>query len=178
MKIVVGLGNPGAKYQFSRHNVGFLVLDLLADSYGFNFSRSSSFEADISKGELFSEKCLFVKPSTFMNLSGRSVAKIARYYGVSCTEILVIHDDLDLTEFEVRYKELGGHGGHNGVRSLIECLGANQFSRIKIGIGRPDPENSLDISDWVLKSFPKNKLDNFHEEVIIQVEKYLQKFLN
>jgi peptidyl-tRNA hydrolase, PTH1 family len=177
MKLVVGLGNPGTKYQFNLHNVGFLLLDLLSERFGFEFSRNKAFDSEISKAEIFSEKCLLIKPSTFMNLSGNPVAKVARYYGISCEDVIVIHDDLDLPELEVRFKKSGGHGGHNGIRSMIASLGDDKFARIKVGIGRPEQGSHIPMSDWVLTNFKQDKLELFHGEIMDKIAEHLQKFL-
>ena len=177
MKLIVGLGNPGTKYQFSRHNVGFLLMDLLSERYGCEFSRSKAFDSELSKAEVFSEKCLLVKPSTFMNLSGAPVSKVARYYGVSCEDVIVIHDDIDLPKMEVRYKKSGGHGGHNGIRSVASSLGSDKFARVKIGVGRPEEGSQIPMSDWVLTNFRKDELKLFHGDIFDKVSEHLKKFL-
>ena len=151
MKIIVGLGNPGTKYETTRHNVGFITADLLGEA----------FDVDIDlKGLLCyyntfrygGEKIVVVKPQTYMNLSGDCVGQLARYYKVENEDILVVADDLSLPVGTMRFRSKGSSGGHNGLKSIIEHTGSDAFPRIKIGVGeKPHPE--MDLADWVLSSF-------------------------
>ncbi len=150
MKIIVGLGNPGALYQWTRHNMGFLVLDRFANDNNVVISKKG-FHSIYGKGFIDSEKVLFVKPMTFMNRSGISVKEIIDFFSATLKDLLVIHDDLDLPFGSIRFKRKGGDGGHQGVRSIIEELGDNNFLRMKIGIGRPP--NEIDPSEYVLSQF-------------------------
>lgn len=147
MKLLVGLGNPGAKYEETRHNVGFRFLDLLANSERLRFSAAPRFHAETSNWEHASGRVILVKPQTFMNHSGESVGALARYYQIAEQDIIVVYDDLDLAPGKLRFKQGGGHGGHNGLRSIHAHLPSPDYQRIRIGIGRPDHK---DISGWVL----------------------------
>jgi len=147
MKILVGLGNPGLKYEETRHNVGFRFLDQLARSEGLRFSAAPRFRAETAVWNRSEEKVLLVKPHTFMNESGESVAPLARYYDVEPKDVMVIYDDLDLPSGKLRIKMGGGHGGHNGLRSLNQHMDSPEYMRIKIGIGRPPHGH---VVDWVL----------------------------
>ena len=157
MRILVGLGNPGAKYETTRHNAGFLILDLIADDCRANWS-TSKFDALVAKGLFQGQETMFVKPQTYMNLSGKSVARMCRFYKVSLEDVIVIHDDIDMEFGKVKARASGGHGGHNGIRSMISELGANNFHRLKIGVGRPKSEENIDVANWVLDSFTDNEL--------------------
>jgi len=147
MKLLVGLGNPGNKYEATRHNVGFRFLDLLAKHEGLRFNAAPRFHAETALWNKGSEKVLLIKPQTFMNNSGESIASLARYYDVEEQDIIVIYDDLDLPTRKLRIKKGGGHGGHNGLRSLHTHLSNTDYVRVKIGINRPVHG---DISAWVL----------------------------
>ncbi len=158
MKLVVGLGNPGRQYETTRHNVGFLAIDLLAERF-----KAGAF-ADRERGEVAqcdvgSERVLLIKPQTFMNLSGRCVAPIARFFKVDPADILVIHDEVDLEPLSLRLKSGGGSGGHNGLKSLDEHLGSNAYQRVRIGVGHPRVLGlRQDAADWVLGQFTDEEL--------------------
>jgi len=147
MMLIVGLGNPGSKYQATRHNIGFRFLDIIAKSEGLCFSAAPRFRAETASWQSPVGKVLLSKPQTFMNDSGESVAPLARYYDIEPKNIIVIYDDLDLPSGKLRIKVGGGHGGHNGLRSLNQHLDNTDYTRIKIGIGRP---SNNDITSWVL----------------------------
>jgi len=148
MKLLVGLGNPGSKYQKTRHNVGFRFLDQLAQNEGVQCSASPRFRAEVGTWHAPSGKVLLVKPQTFMNDSGTAVAPLARYYGVVPEDIWVVYDDLDLPSGKIRLKSGGGHGGHNGLRSLHQHLNSSDYRRIRVGVGRP--QHGQAVVDWVL----------------------------
>jgi peptidyl-tRNA hydrolase, PTH1 family len=150
VKIIVGLGNPGVHYQWTRHNVGFRVVDLLSEvqRVPICFRR---FKAHYGIGRIHSQDVVLVKPLTFMNLSGEAVRKIANTFSVEKEDLIVVHDDLDLALGRLRVKRKGGDGGHQGVRSIIEAMGGNTFLRLKVGIGRPP--KGVDPADYVLSSF-------------------------
>ena len=164
MKMIVGLGNPGSKYQSTKHNIGFITVDEIAHRHQAVFNKSQ-FEADIAEFFIGTEKIMLVKPLTFMNESGRSVGPLMTYFGVDEDELIVIYDDLDLEIGKIRLREKGGAGGHNGMKSLIAHLGTNVFPRIKVGIGRPTGNET--VVQYVLSSFPKNT----HEEMLLSVKK-------
>ncbi len=150
MKIIVGLGNPGKKYERTRHNAGFLVVDALARSLRFDLSQEK-YHALVGKGRIGDEEVLLAKPQTYMNESGRSVGSILRFTYAKPADLIVVHDELDLPLGAVRVKSGGGHGGHNGLRSIIEHLGSPDFIRVRVGVGRPEP--GRDAADYVLSTF-------------------------
>jgi PTH1 family peptidyl-tRNA hydrolase len=150
MKIIVGLGNPGRKYEHTRHNAGFMALDELADHLHVDVAQDK-YHALIGKARIDSEAAVLAKPQTYMNDSGRAVAAILRETYATVSDLMVIHDELDLPLGSVRVKTGGGHGGHNGLRSLIEYLGSPDFIRVRIGIGRP--ALNMDPADYVLSPF-------------------------
>jgi len=147
MKMLVGLGNPGSKYEKTRHNIGFRFLELFAKSQGLHFGAAPRFCAQTCTTTLNHDKVLLVQPQTFMNNSGETVGTLARYYNIDSADIFVVYDDLDLPSGKIRLKTGGGHGGHNGLRSINQHLENTGYTRIKIGIGRPP---SGDITPWVL----------------------------
>ena len=141
-----GLGNPGPQYALTRHNVGFMVIDELIDRLHANKISSSSFQAELYKAD----KHLLCKPLTYMNLSGEAIVKIKNYYKISLEDIVVIHDDLDLPFGTIRFKKGGGHGGHNGLKSIDAHIG-KEYIRIRIGIGKP--EHKGEVASYVLSPF-------------------------
>ncbi len=153
-KLIVGLGNPGSKYQWTRHNAGFMVLDRFCEEAGITVARKT-FSALFGEGSFQGERLLLLKPQTFMNLSGRSVNPALHFHKLSLQELVVIHDDLDIPFGRIKLKEGGGHAGHNGLRSLMQELGSGQFLRMRIGIGRPLHE---DAADYVLNNFTKDEV--------------------
>lgn len=153
-KLIVGLGNPGSKYTWTRHNAGFMVLDAVSRAAGISIGRKS-FSGLIGEGTFRGERLLLLKPQTYMNLSGRSVLEALQFYKLSPSDLLVIHDDLDIPFGKVKLKDGGGHGGHNGLRSLQQHLGGGHFARLRVGIGRPVHG---DAADYVLSSFSKEEL--------------------
>ncbi|MBF6412160.1 aminoacyl-tRNA hydrolase [Nocardia cyriacigeorgica] len=149
--LVVGLGNPGPEYERTRHNVGFLVADVLAERVGGRFSVHKKSGADLLTARLDGRQVLIAKPRSFMNLSGRPVAALARFFSVPPTEVIVVHDELDLPFGAIRLKRGGGEGGHNGLRSVSQALTTKDYLRTRIGIGRPPGRQ--DPADYVLKPF-------------------------
>lgn len=150
MLLLVGLGNPGAKYEATRHNAGFLVMDELADRAGIT-RWDKRFKAQLAKGRLADEDVIFVKPQTYMNLSGESVGPALGFYKLPTASVVVVHDELDLPVGQIKLKRGGGHGGHNGLRSLKTHLPDDGFIRVRVGIGRPPPQ--WDPADYVLSRF-------------------------
>jgi PTH1 family peptidyl-tRNA hydrolase len=148
--LVVGLGNPGSKYKETRHNVGFKVIDNIADVYSISVSKNWP-GAMFGRGAIEDIDMILAKPTSFMNNSGPPVKNLADYFNISKKNIIVIHDDIDLELGRIKIKEKGGHGGHNGIRSLVDVLKGGDFVRLRIGIGRPGDSN--DVSDYVLSSF-------------------------
>lgn len=152
--LIVGLGNPGPQYARTRHNIGFLVVDQIADALGVNLSQTK-FNGVYGQGRLSSgEPITLIKPQTFMNLSGKSVAPCAQFFKVPPERIIVIHDELEFPFGVVRVKVGGGHAGHNGLKSINASLGTNAFLRLRVGIGRP---KRGDVSGYVLAPFSSDE---------------------
>jgi PTH1 family peptidyl-tRNA hydrolase len=149
--LVVGLGNPGKKYEKHRHNVGFMTVDRLHDAVGLP-AWKEKFSGVFSRGTAFGEDVMLLKPMTFMNLSGDSVQPAAAFVKADPSHVIVVHDELDLPFGDVRLKLGGGHAGHNGLRSIIERLGAD-FLRVRVGVGRPPPGFRGEVADFVLSGF-------------------------
>jgi len=150
--LVVGLGNPGSEYEHTRHNAGFLTIDLLADDLRASYWKDQG-GAKVAVVRFGDGELALAKPQTFMNLSGGSVKKLVERYAVPIQRLIIVHDDLDVPAGEVRVKRGGGHAGHNGLRSTIERLGSPDFLRVRIGIGRPPPGYRGDVADYVLQDF-------------------------
>jgi PTH1 family peptidyl-tRNA hydrolase len=154
--LIAGLGNPGREYRKNRHNIGFMLIDHLARKWDLTISRMQS-EALIADGRVDGEKIYLAKPQTFMNLVGRSVDSLARYYRIPLSNLLVIYDDLDLPLGTVRIRPDGGSGGHKGMASIIDSLQSNRIPRMRIGIGRPS--GRMDPADFVLHDFRAEDVD-------------------
>jgi PTH1 family peptidyl-tRNA hydrolase len=151
--LIAGLGNPGRRYAGNRHNVGFLVADLLADRIGARFARHRRAVAEVAEGRLGvgGPRLVLAKPVTYMNLSGGPIAGLVRYYRLPVTRLIAVHDEIDLPYGTLRAKSGGGEGGHNGVRSLTQSLSSRDFLRVRFGVGRPPGRQ--DPADWVLSDF-------------------------
>lgn len=143
IKLICGLGNPGREYQQTRHNAGFLFVDRIAEVYGLVFREESRFRGRLARLQDGRLDCRLLKPTTFMNHSGQAVAAVAGFYRIDPAQILVAHDDLDLPAGTVRLKCGGGHGGHNGLRDIIQQLGSQDFIRLRIGIGHPGDRDAV-----------------------------------
>ena len=151
VKLIVGLGNPGSKYHETKHNIGFMAIDLLAKELSVNFSENKTFKAEVGSAFLEGEKVYLVKPTTFMNLSGLAVRALLAYYNIPIEDFIVIYDDLDMDLGKIRFRQKGSAGGHNGIKSIIAETGTQVFDRIKVGIGRPKSGQS--VSNHVLGKF-------------------------
>ena len=151
--LIVGLGNPGAKYEMTRHNAGFLAVDLLAVKENLNIKKLK-YHALVGDAVINGKKCLVMKPQTFMNNSGEAVGEAARFYKIPPERVIVILDDFSFDVGQIRIKRKGSAGGHNGLKSIIAHLGSENFPRIKVGVGKK-PNADYDIIDWVLGRFPK-----------------------
>lgn len=172
--MIVGLGNPGPKYEKTKHNIGFMAVDRLAKEHQVNFKKSD-FQAEVADFFINGEKILLVKPMTFMNESGRAVGPLLTYFGVYPEELLVIYDDLDLAVGKIRLRQKGGAGGHNGIKSLISYLGGEKtFDRIKVGIGRP--QGKMSVVNHVLSPFSKEDeplIQQALDQAVAACESYL-----
>ncbi|GAW85073.1 peptidyl-tRNA hydrolase, PTH1 family [Bathymodiolus platifrons methanotrophic gill symbiont] len=161
IKLLVGLGNPGQRYQKTRHNAGFLLLDELAREKAVTFSKEVRFFGDLAEVNLSVGKLYLLKPATFMNRSGQSVSSFMKYYKINPEEVLVVHDELDFEVGTLKLKSGGGHGGHNGLRDIIASLGVKDFKRLRVGIGRPKP--GMQVADYVLSDFSKTDVQHVKE---------------
>ena len=159
MQIWTGLGNPGPSYALHRHNVGFMVCDVIADMYNFG-AEQKKFQGWVREGRIGASKILLLKPATFMNESGRSVGEALRFYKLETDALTVFHDELDLAPFKVKVKQGGGHAGHNGLRSIDQHSGA-EFRRVRIGIGHPGHKEA--VNGHVLGNYAKAERDDLVE---------------
>jgi PTH1 family peptidyl-tRNA hydrolase len=152
VKLIAGLGNPGSEFEHTRHNIGFEVINALSQANGLPLDKLK-FNAQFGKGKIEGEDVLLVKPLTYMNLSGEALSPIMNFYQIPIEDILVVYDDLDLPIGKIRLREKGSAGGHNGMKSIIQHLGSQEFKRIRVGIGRPIGREK--VIDYVLKRFNK-----------------------
>lgn len=181
IKLFVGLGNPGDRYTMTRHNVGFKFIDFIVDQKNFpTFKKKNNYY--ITEKIIYEKKIIIIKPRTYMNLSGNAVLGVSSFYKISTNDVMVIYDDVDLKPGKIRIKKGGGHGGHNGIRNIISCVGS-EFWRFKIGVGRPMDYSST--SDYVLQNFTKKDylwlkplLVSFNKEFPLLVNKEFDLFLN
>jgi len=155
MFIIAGLGNPGSQYQWTRHNAGFLFLDRLAHLENTAITRKN-FSGLVGEWKQGNDRHILLKPQTFMNLSGRAVMQALQFYKLPLSRLIVVHDELDLPFGTVRFKQGGGHGGHNGLRSIMEQLGKGDFIRLRIGIGRPPHGDTV---NYVLGNIPPDQME-------------------
>ena len=172
--LIVGLGNPGPEYARHRHNIGFQIVQALADRHGLSFARHKKAQARVAEGEIAGRPVLLAKPQTFMNLSGKSVRRLSRDHQIPLERILVICDDLDLPLGRLRMRPEGGSGGHKGMRSIIDVLGTQAFPRLRVGVDRPP--GRMDPAEYVLRPFDKEQqalLDEILERAVAAVECWL-----
>ncbi len=143
VKLIVGLGNPGPEYQMTRHNAGFWFLDALAGRLSLAFNTEKKFQTEVCRFQQSNTDCRLAKPQTFMNESGSAVQAMLNFYKLELSQILVVHDEIDLEPGTIRFKIGGGHGGHNGLRDIIQKTGANNFNRLRIGVGHPGSKDRV-----------------------------------
>lgn len=172
MRLIVGLGNPGVKYEATRHNIGFDVIDGLANEMDITLDKKK-FNAAYGTTMLGQQKVMLCKPLTFMNLSGEALRPLLDYYDFAIDELLVIYDDLDLPPGQLRLRQKGSAGGHNGIKSIIQQLGTEQFNRLRIGVGRPETRRS--IVDHVLSRFKPDE-QILIDEAIVRASKACEKW--
>lgn len=177
MKIVVGLGNPGPKYETTRHNAGFLAIDTLIEDWRASGPTTQN-QGEIYQATLEGEKILLIKPQTFMNLSGKTVGPAFQFYKCAPEDLLVIHDDLDIAPGTFRLKTGGGHGGHNGLKSVDAAVGsaAQGYHRLRIGIGRPAPGSPINPVDYVLQQFSNSEINGL-ENLFPKIEEAARLFV-
>ncbi len=179
-RLIVGLGNPGSKYELTRHNAGFLALDYFADQHGFAMT-CEKWQGVYCRERLAGVGILLVKPQTFMNKSGESLVRFADFYKIELSDILVVHDDLDLATGRIKVVARGGAGGHKGIRSIINHLGTSDFARLKIGIGRPERNeqgHGIPVDRYVLARFSDQELTAFSKQLPLvdeAVELFIEK---
>ncbi len=162
MKLIIGLGNPGMKYENTKHNIGFIAVDYIARQYGLTFNKTK-FNAVYAEGNVGAEKVVLIKPQSFMNLSGEVVQPWIDYYNLTEDEMVVIYDDMDLPVGKIRLRVKGGSGGHNGMKSIIQHLGTKAFNRIRVGVGRPFEKQS--VISHVLSPFAKEDVEEMQHAV-------------
>ena len=165
--LVVGLGNPGPEYELTRHNAGFLAVDLMGENLRANYWKDEA-GAKVAAVRLGDGDLVLAKPQTFMNLSGSAVKRLADAYEVALGDIIVIHDDIDLAPGRVLCKRGGGHGGHNGLRSIHEKMGGDGYLRVRVGVGRPP--GRMDAADWVLQRLKGDALDDLEASIPTAVQ--------
>lgn len=173
MKLIIGLGNPGKKYERTRHNFGFLLMDALASKYEGEFKDKKSLETEIAEIVVDDKKIFLAKPQTFMNASGRSVRKLMKQFSVQANELLVVLDDADLEFGKIKYRESGSSAGHRGLESIMETLPrGTSIARLRLGIGRPTNKD-LELEDYVLQKWSPEQaqgLEAIIEEVVKKIE--------
>jgi PTH1 family peptidyl-tRNA hydrolase len=174
VKLIAGLGNPGSRYRFSRHNIGFLVLDRLADQHRIGIGQQG-FSAFFGKGNISGHPVLLVKPQDYMNLSGGSVKKFFDYFKIAVEDVIVVHDDLDLPFGIIRVKAGGGPGGHKGLISIIDQLSVEDFNRVRLGIGKPDRKEM--VESYVLSPFSAEEMNGL-PQVITAASEILTEMLS
>lgn len=170
MKLIVGLGNPGPKYSATRHNIGFMVVERLATEAGIAIKKHG-YQGICGTGRFAGEEITLLLPQTYMNLSGASVASACKSLGVPPGDLIVVHDDIEIPFGTLRLRTGGGHGGHNGIRSIRETLGSAEFIRVKVGVGRPPTGG--DVSSWVLSGFgaeERKRLETVSANSVMAVE--------
>jgi len=170
LKIVVGLGNPGLKYEFTRHNIGFRIVDSLARDMGTEFKKVKSYYSLISRGTINNHKVMLVKPQTFMNLSGRAVSKVISYYQIAHRDLLIVFDDLNLELGQVRIRKKGSAGGHKGIESIMQYLNSEDIPRLRIGIGNPSVNFNFNCVSYVLSNFNNDEKDKIEKVIQLSTE--------
>lgn len=161
--LIVGLGNPGAEYEKTRHNAGFMAVDFLADKEDFKFTKRK-FNGVCGEFKLKDKRILVLKPETFMNNSGTAVAAAKNFYKIPLENIIILCDDMMLDVGKIRIRRKGSHGGHNGIRDIIQHLGTEEFARIKIGVGKK-PRPDYDVISWVLGKFPQELSEDLEKSI-------------
>ena len=167
---MIGLGNPGSKYEFTRHNIGFRIIDSLARDMGIEFNKVKSYYSLISRGMINNYKVMLVKPQTFMNLSGRAVNRVVSYYKIPLQDLLIVYDDLNLELGQVRIRKKGSSGGHKGIESIMQYLNSEDIPRLRIGVGNPSLNYNFDCVSYVLSNFNNDEEDKIAEVIQLSTE--------
>lgn len=174
MRLIVGLGNPGPRYALTRHNIGFMVIDVLADAFAEGAKFKSEFKAETLKIQLGGQSVLLCKPQTFMNLSGESVQALVNMYKIANEDILVVHDEIDIPFGQLRFQSKRGAGGHNGIKSVHQMLGSDEYGRLRLGVGRPPVfvdddgqkvRGAMEVHEYVLHPFSKEEQNRLRDEL-------------
>lgn len=178
MKIIVGLGNKGEKYTYTRHNAGFLALDYFLKTLGNIAPACTKFNSELVEASFGVEKIFFIKPQTFMNLSGDAVSEVVNFYKINISkDLLVLHDEIDLPFGSIRHTKSSSPAGHNGVKDIIEKLGTQDFQRIRIGVESRSSRDQIPTDAFVLQNFTNNELKKLTTDVFIKVSEEIKKFL-
>jgi len=170
LKLVIGLGNPGLKYEFTRHNIGFRTVDSLARDMGTEFKKVKSYYSLISRGTINDHKVILVKPQTFMNLSGRAVNRVVSYYKILLQDLLIVYDDLNLELGQIRIRKKGSTGGHKGMESIMQYLNSEGIPRLRIGINNPSVNLNFDCVSYVLSNFNNDEKDKMNKVIQLSTE--------
>ncbi len=179
MKLIVGLGNPGPRYQLTRHNIGFLLIDALIEVFDGQRKYKSEFKAETQKIKIHGETVMLCRPQTFMNLSGEAVQPLMKFYGIGLNDLLVAHDEIDLPFGGLKFQNKRGPGGHNGIKSLHQLLGSDDYSRLRLGVGRPPNRltsdghmvrSEIQVHDWVLQNFSSEEQGRLPEFLQLAIE--------
>ncbi len=179
LKLIVGLGNPGPEYLMTRHNAGFWFVDALANKLSLNFSPDKKFQAEVCRYQSGSTDCWLCKPQTYMNESGAAVQALMNYYKLSIDQVMVVHDEIDLQPGTTRLKKGGGHGGHNGLRDIIQRTGSSEFLRLRIGVGHPGSKDK--VVPYVLgraSTDEENQIIDSYSLALERSEQFFQDNLN
>lgn len=168
--LIVGLGNPGIRYARTRHNYGWIVLDEFAKQHKLNFSKQSSGTVECAEFKSNDRSFLLVKPQTFMNRSGEPLQELVAFYKIPVSKIVVLHDEVDLPFGTIRLKKGGGEAGHNGLKSISECLGSKEYIRVRLGVGRP-VHPGFEVADWVLAKFTQEEEAEMPRLIDVSIEK-------
>lgn len=174
MYLIAGLGNPGTKYDMTRHNIGFHTIDYMADEMGVKI-RKLKYKALYGEGVINGERVILAKPQTFMNLSGESIAEFVKFFKIPVGNVIIISDDISLDTGRIRVRGKGSAGGHNGLKSIIYMLNSDNFPRVRIGVGAP-PHADYDLADFVLGRFSKEEIPVL-EETIVRADKAVKEII-
>lgn len=166
--LIVGLGNPGKKYDGTRHNVGFEILDAWAEKLGASFAHKKQFLSFIASASYEGRKLLLIKPDTYMNLSGSAVRKVVDYYGIETENVLVVTDDIYLPLGQIRFRQKGSAGGHNGLKDIQNHLGTSEYARLRVGVGAPGGEQ--DLADYVLDKFTRQEKQQIEKATELSID--------
>lgn len=173
MKCLIGLGNIGKEYEYTRHNMGFMCIDKLAQDYNISFDKKLK-KSIYAETNIKGEKVLLVKPTTFMNLSGEAVVEIINWFKLSLEDICILYDDVDLPFGKIRYRESGSAGTHNGMRNIIALVGSENIKRVRVGIETRTQDTPIPLFDYVLGKFSKEEIEKFESEIYPEIKKIVE----